>query len=141
MRTLFRRCVLFYISRLMPRKKVLNVKIIFDDKLYSENGMIGSCLADDHPYDKKHREFTIGIDSGLNLPQTLAVLAHEMAHVRQYATGQMGYDYTNTDITIWNGKRYDERKIAYENQPWEIDAKMYEANLLHELLTTTQLWK
>lgn len=50
------------------------------------------------------RHFYISCDDGLSIQMTLRTLAHEMVHVRQYATGQMK-DYTRwEDRYRWNGK-------------------------------------
>lgn len=46
-------------------------------------------------------------------------LAHEMVHVRQLAKGMMKFLPNNA--RIWMGKRYS-NKVAYLNQPWELDA-------------------
>lgn len=46
-------------------------------------------------------------------------LAHEMVHVRQLAKGMMKFLPNNA--RIWMGERYS-NKVAYLNQPWELDA-------------------
>ncbi len=46
-------------------------------------------------------------------------LAHEMVHVRQMAKGMMKILPNNA--RMWMGKRYS-NKVAYLNQPWELDA-------------------
>lgn len=46
-------------------------------------------------------------------------LAHEMVHVRQLAKGMLRY--ANNDTKYWMGKRYT-KKVAYLDQPWELDA-------------------
>ncbi len=103
--------------------------------------MIGSCLADDWPSNKRHKEFTIHIDTSLNFTETLVILAHELTHVKQYATAQMSYDYTNVNNTIWNGRVYGPDAFSYKECPWEIEAQMLESVLSHELITTTDIWE
>lgn len=52
------------------------------------------------------RNFSIACDDGLSIQMTLRTLAHEMVHVRQYATGQL-IDYTRwEDRYRWKGKRF-----------------------------------
>jgi hypothetical protein len=52
-------------------------------------------------------------------------LAHELVHVRQYAIGDL-----NEEATLWQG-RLMESNLAYDNQPWEIEANEL-ADILYE---------
>jgi len=135
-RTRLRIATLFYIEKLLPRKRRLCVRIFITKGLLEREKMSGSCLADDFAANKKHYEFTINIDDSLNLEDTLSILAHEMTHVKQYATGQLLYDSANPHISIWEGKRYDDNKTPYAKQPWEIDAVAQEVALLKQLKET-----
>ena len=140
-RTRIRNSVHFYIKKLLPHQRKILVKIFFNDTLWLNEDMIGSCLADDWPSNKRHKEFSIHIDTSLSFNETLATLAHELTHVKQYASSQMSYDYKNGDNTIWNGILYTADAFTYEEAPWEIEATQFGNTLLHELLTTTDIWK
>lgn len=136
----FRRSAMFFIEKLMPRKKRLDITIMLDPNLLKRESMSGSCETDDDAVNRKHYEFTLCVDSTLNFADKLSILAHELTHVKQFTTGQMYSDGRNPTITYWNGKRYDETKIEYDNQPWEKDAVKHEELLLEELLKT-DIWK
>lgn len=136
----FRRCAMFFIERLMPRKKRLDVTITINPRLLKEEHMSGSCEPEDVPVNHKHYEFSIHIDETLNFADKLSILAHELTHVKQYSSGEMYSDARNPDITIWKGKRYNDTKVKYENQPWEKDAQAHEEKLLDEILAT-DIWK
>jgi hypothetical protein len=74
-------------------------------------------------------------------------LAHEMVHVKQFATGQMNRHIVTQKTssgkrltgTLWEGKIYSNAKFedtdeGYYNSPWEIDAYGREVGLY-------RLWK
>jgi hypothetical protein len=140
MRARFRRCVLHFIQKLMPRKRSLDIKITFVKGLNAKEKMMGSCLAEDSPPSHKHSEFTIQVDADLSFKTSLSILAHELTHVKQYAIGEMSYDYRKVEDTFWKGKRIP-ASVKYEDQPWEKDARKQELALVEELITTTTIWK
>lgn len=133
MRGRIRKAALFYIAQLMPRKRRLYIRIFIIKDLLKNDRMSGSCTAEDFGVNKKHYDFTIHIEQSLNLEDTLSVLAHELTHVKQYATGQLLYDLKKPEISIWEGIQYDDDKIVYDEHPWEKDAVFYEEKLLAEL--------
>lgn len=126
----------FYIKRLLPRKKRLLVKIYLKEGLLEKDGMSGSCSVDDYAVNRRHYEFNVHVEPTLELEEMLSILAHELTHVKQYATGQLLYDRRKPEISIWEGVRYDDSEIEYEDQPWEIDAVYYEELLLEEFKKT-----
>lgn len=136
MRARIRQAALFYIEQLMPKKRRLDIRIFIKKDLLSKEKMSGSCTADDFSVSKRHFDFTIHIEESLNLKDKLSILAHEMTHVKQYATGQLLYDARKPEISIWEGKRYDDTKIEYDKQPWEKDAVKQEVALLEEFKKT-----
>lgn len=48
------------------------------------------------------------------------ILAHEMVHLLQYATGRLWLN-VNTGAAMWDGKIYS-ASIPYEERPWEKEA-------------------
>lgn len=96
--------------------------------------MAGSCQVCDSPTSHKHSSFEISIDADLSFEDMLSILSHEMTHVKQYATGELSYNYRNADQAIWKGRYIEEHQYPYEKQPWEIDATKGELSLLDELL-------
>lgn len=112
----------FCIKELLPRKRRLLIQIRLTDSLLENDGMLGSCMPEDWPINRRHYEFEICLDSKMDYETMISILGHELAHVSQYSTGKLLYDYRNPDITIWNGIRYPDNAFPYEKQPWEIDA-------------------
>ena len=141
LRARFRRCVFFYLSRLLPKQKNILIRIFFSDSLHEDHDMIGSCLVDDHPSNRRHKKFTIHLDTSLNFIQMLVTLAHELIHVKQYATMQLSYDYKNSENTIWNKNVYGPEAFSYKECPWEIEAKKFEKILSRELLKNKTVWE
>ena len=96
--------------------KKLDLEIRFENQ-----GKIaeGHCVPLDA--ERRPRSFEIGVNPNLRRYKMLQCIAHEMVHVKQYATGEL----TNHLITAkWQGKVY---KITnsfedYLNWPWEIEA-------------------
>ena len=76
----------------------------------------------------RSKEFTITIDPNLSKRTMLLVLAHEMVHVKQYATGEMK-DYLKFARTKYRGKVYDDSELDYWDYPWEIEAHGRERGL------------
>ena len=70
----------------------------------------------------KPRKFVMEIDAGLSLERTLEMLAHEMVHVKQFATGEL-VDSSSGKTVKWQGKRVSVRDDeGYWTLPWEIEA-------------------
>jgi len=70
----------------------------------------------------KPRRFAMEVDADLGLERTLLMLAHEMVHVKQFATGEL-VDYSSGKTVKWQGKRMSVRDDdGYWTLPWEIEA-------------------
>ena len=63
------------------------------------------------------RYFTVEVKRDLNEEEKIMSIAHEMVHIRQYATGQL-----NDEMTIWQGESVNSDLIPYLEQPWEMEA-------------------
>ena len=121
----------FFIKKLMPRKRRLKVIVQIVNNLLENEGIHGDCLADDFDVNHRHYEFIIRLDYDPNDTQLMiSTLAHELSHVKQYATGQLRYDYSSSNVSIWEGKKYNSDEIDYDDLPWEIDALKSERALM-----------
>ena len=93
--------------------KNINLKIIIRDQLDAG----GYC-----DYDQDDlacpRDFTIEICRTRKKINMFKVLAHEMVHVKQIASGKL--KTTNRKI-VWNGKSY-KSSTPYLSRPWEVEA-------------------
>lgn len=106
----------FYASNLMSPRLVKNLTVsIHFEK--TEND--GSCQAED--FDRP-RDFTIYLNKKHKIRKALIALAHEMVHVKQYATGELRDYVKSTSLNRWQGKIVDDSKINYWDRPWEIEA-------------------
>lgn len=85
-------------------------------------------------------EITINL-RGSDYDAAILALCHEMVHAKQFASGQLTYDYSkierdsHTACYIWNGRTY---RKDNENQPWEKEAYGREAQLF-KLLKSNQV--
>lgn len=134
LRASFRAAIDFFIKQLMPRKRRLDIIVRFDPKLLLDSNMSGSCLAEDEAVNRRHYEFVIHIDDTMSIQDKLSILAHELTHVRQYSSGQLLYDQRDPSVSIWDGVRFHDDDLEYDDQPWEIDAVENEIRLYKELL-------
>lgn len=109
--------VRFYASTLMNRQLVKNltVKVFFKDE-----GVDGLCNTDDDL--SKPREFALHINSKRSVKAMLIALAHEMVHVKQYATGESRQYERTPYVTKFRGVMVNISTTDYWDLPWEIDA-------------------
>jgi len=113
-----------YAVRLLGTRlvKTLSIKINLSRTLLKNDGMEGSCIWDDwEDWSKSPREFTIELDSTINIRDILINLAHEMVHVKQWVRDEM-YEYAHPNKVRWMKKTYDMSEMDYYDYPWEIDA-------------------
>jgi hypothetical protein len=75
---------------------------------------------------ENNETYRINIDPKLTKLNTMCTLAHEMVHVRQYATGQLSTCVVSGSI-IWKGRALNNRD--YWTTPWEIEAYGREVGL------------
>lgn len=120
-----RTAIAFYASRLFSTRMMeyLEFHIKFVPNLNKEeklHGEIRSTVG-------KPRKFHIRIAADISLRLQLITLAHEMAHAKQYAYGEMRE--VGKQWTRWNGKLLQETDSNYWNRPWEVDARGWETGL------------
>lgn len=119
-RSIAENAVIFCIDMLMPRMRTLDIELKFMN-LKNEDA-IGSCYEGE-----TKRDFYIDIEKTLEGDELIEVVCHEMVHVWQAATRKM------RDLDecrkLYKGKLYDDT-IAYEDEPWEIEAYKMQGKLL-----------
>ena len=111
-------------SRLYP---LIEVKLKF------ESGMKDHAFCEWEDSNYRGREFTITLDKNLSFKNMLYAIAHEMVHVKQYATGEMR-DFSDGVRTRFRKKVYNTEKIDYWDYEWEIEANGRERGLVHKYL-------
>lgn len=106
----------FYARSLMSDRLVKNLTVTITFEKTRDDG---SCLAEDF---ERPRDFIINLNNKHKSRKALIALAHEMVHVKQYATGELRDYVKSTSLNRWQGKMIDDSKISYWDRPWEIEA-------------------
>ena len=128
---LLRKAAHWYAEKLFSTRLNKNVTIYlkFTKNLLKEQKSLGSCMWTE--YNDRQKEFEIELDADLSQKNILKTLAHEMVHVKQYATGQMK-DYTRSHHIKWEGKLFEDSESHNDDYwfyPWEIEAHGMEIGL------------
>ena len=114
----------YYAEKLVGKRLLKTIKITIDLKrgMLKKDDVEGTCIWDDwEDLRKTPRDFTIELDSGVNIRNLLINLAHEMVHMKQWVKGDM-YEYSNPHIVRFMKKKYDMSNTDYWDFPWEIEA-------------------
>ena len=123
-RKLIENAAFYYAEKLLGLTLLKTIKININLKrgMLSEDDAEGTCIWDDwDDLRKTPRNFTIELDSGVNIRNLLINLAHEMVHMKQWVKGDM-YEYSNPHMVRFMKKKYDMSNIDYYDYPWEIEA-------------------
>lgn len=118
----FKEAVNFFADILFPRLKK-NIKIDFVCEKIDYKG-----LTEWLDCGKKPRHFRISINQKFKKREILLIVAHEMVHVKQYATGELDGYYLGPNKISYKHKHYkerliiDENKVHYFDTPHEIEA-------------------
>lgn len=124
--SILRTATKFYIEQLLPNHKHNLFKI---DIIGVKN------LEADGTFEKiATNRYAIELKLGLDIEMMLLTLAHELVHLKQYATNELRSRVIGGQLVdIWKGKRY--RNLHYDDQPWEIEALQKEQDLLVDFIS------
>lgn len=125
----------FYARKLFSKQTLKKITISIEFDNIGSPAHNGFCEYNDRKV--RPRSFTIGIRKTLPRSTALKVLAHEMVHARQYATGNMldiGLK-DGSEGTRWCGRKFNSDRMNYWDTPWEIDAFGREIGLYHRYVT------
>jgi len=136
---IFTKAAEFYASLLLNKRTAATVFLEINFKRVLDDCADGYC----HFLSKAtgFREFEIDIVKGLPLDETLITLAHEMVHLKQFATNELSGNQTPANITRWQGRSVNENKVDYWDLPWEIEAHGRERGLYYRLEDKTSILK
>lgn len=111
----------WYARDLMPRLSTkIDLELHIQDNLVRDEHMDAAVTWLEEPV--RPRKFIMEVDAGLGLERMLEMLAHEMVHVKQFATGEL-VDNPGSKTVKWLGKRVSLRDDdGYWTLPWEIEA-------------------
>lgn len=134
-----RQAVVFFGEKLLPRS--------FDSltiHMHLSTDMKGKLMGDTEAVDSNHRpkQFCIRVNKHLQGRRLFETIAHEMVHVKQYATDQLK-DYYNAGVRF-NNKVYVDDDKGYWLQPWEIEAYgmsygLYKSFITHYKIKPSEL--
>ena len=105
----------FYAELMMDKRIIRNIAL--EIKIIDDYEFLGHCLPQDDII--KPRDFTIILHKDNR--ELLRTLAHEMVHLKQYATGELSFD---TEATYWYGDSWKPKgkQHKYFDSPWELEA-------------------
>jgi len=112
----------FVLNKLVSRRlnNLLEIRINFVETLHEKTESYGeTAYFEDSAVPP--REFVIDLYSKLKLRSLLETLAHELVHVKQWATGEMR-ETRNPFFTKYRKALVNSNKTDYWDQPWEIEA-------------------
>lgn len=113
----------FYADLLIPKQK----HKVYLDILANKISADGYCT---HMYTL---DFEIQIHKDLTFEHMMITLAHEMIHLKQYATKELKSKFIRgKPVDTWKGVQY--RNLKYKEQPWEKEAIMLEECLYQQFM-------
>lgn len=84
-------------------------------------------------------DFRIVVDTDIKLRLLFTTIAHEMVHVKQYATEELKERFDPYTRHIWQGQEFITKDIDYYDRPWEIEAHGRETGLFIRWCEKTNL--
>jgi hypothetical protein len=104
----------------------IDIQITFDPPYDLDPSQEGATLG----LGRNPKKIFIFVDKGLSTGDNLRILAHEMVHAQQLATGKLSIlDFKNGKISgEWKGKKFDDLRYSDRN-PWELEARTKERQL------------
>lgn len=119
----------FYLDKLVSKrlKNSLTLFVHFSKDMEA----CGDCIYLDDYNRPKEFAINIKINSGVTYKTLMQSIAHELVHVKQWATGEMR-EYVKpglSNLTSWRKEKVDISKLDYWFLPWEIEAHGLEVGL------------
>lgn len=99
--------------------------------LYKRSMLYAYVDYDDISYKTFPRKFTITMTGHFRIMRSMVILAHELVHVKQYATGELSY-CDKTGREKWKGRVLKDKNLSYWDLPHEIEAHGREKGLVYQ---------
>ena len=114
----------------------VEIFVEFVDNLKEKEGTVADVIWTDDNI--RPREFWLRVDSKKTPYTRMLGIAHECVHIKQYVTNEM-FDYQKIgSYTRYRKKKYNYKKIAYRQLPWEVEAYAKEKPVLMAWATATE---
>ncbi len=120
LKDLMAQAVEFYCSLLLSKRMQKSIEVYVILKKNLENNYSGFCTYVDHH--KGKRIFEIELAKGFTVRDTFCSLAHEVVHLKQFATGELKDYLVTANVSKFKGELLNESKIDYWDLPYEIEA-------------------
>jgi hypothetical protein len=107
----------------------IELEIHFEESL-KDTPVFASVFWEDSNH--KPRAFDMELCNHIKDRLLFRVLAHEIVHIRQYATGQLKDMAIKVDYCRWKNKLVKvegEGRVKYWDLPWEVDARKHEKEI------------
>jgi hypothetical protein len=104
----------------------VTINFVITKDLYLTEKVQGLSWIDCEEY--RPKKFKIQVEHESKLRPLLETVAHEMVHIKQWASGDM-YEYSDGNRTRYKKKQYNNQKIDYWDSPWEVEAHGKEVGL------------
>ena len=123
----------FYIQTLLGPTLARNIRtdVTFVHDLRRNEKRRADVLWSGYATERKPRTFRMRVDADIGMRAKLLVLAHEAAHIKQFAREELRGLGTNR--TFWNGNRVACESLTYWDYPWEIEARGVGAKPLRQM--------
>lgn len=133
----------FAAKKLMHANLVKHLKVhVVGNRSLVKNTNCVALVHCEGEYRTPHREFEIEIDTSLRKRTLLTALAHEMVHIKQYATGELAsVDLPGQRSMLWHKQNVNIHRNDYYDLPWEIEAYGREVGLFVRWCETMDLGK
>jgi hypothetical protein len=115
-------------------KNTLNIDIVIVKDMYKNEYVWGDCDCEDAG-EKSPKDYVIrlsysGVQSFTKLLQTLA---HELIHVKQFASRQMR-TLAGAYRVAYGKEHYYTTNVKYNDRPWEIEAHAFEESIYNNMI-------
>ena len=124
-----RYAIRYFLTLILPKKYYKDFKIRVEYLNLHES--YGCC--DIEEYDDSDdflpRHFYININNRKGYASQLKTLAHELIHIKQFATGELRH--LTPDVIIWRKKKINIDEVEYWDLPQEIEAYGRESGMYY----------
>lgn len=125
---LVRRAAVYFLSRLLPRKRKIEISIHLKGSLIEKSNVYGEC----YHMDTRPSKYTIYLERELSDSNLITTLAHEFVHVKQFDKGELVMLH---NCNRWLGKRYSHDEFDVTEEPWEVEPCELEYHLAAEFFS------
>jgi hypothetical protein len=124
----------YYAESLIPNKNLRN-NIYLDLRFDKKINVLGYASIVYYNASNKPRWFLIEVHPQIGASMIFRVLAHEIAHVKQFIYGEI-----NENLSVWKNEPIDSDNLDYWDHPWEIEAHGLEESLYNKFVKKEKLW-